>query len=104
HSKGSCVNWPSPGSSILLDTNLLVLVCVGQTGLGNISKHKRLRAFDEADFILLRNILEESRELVTLPNIATEASNLIRQTADPLQGAASEALRALISGENEIYI
>lgn len=98
------MNWPKAGSSILLDANLLVLDCVGRTGLGNISRHKRLNAFDDRDFLLLHQILATARSIVTLPNIATEASNLIRQTANPLRMAASEALRLLLSGRMERYV
>jgi hypothetical protein len=42
-----------PGQTLILDTNLLVLLVVGMTSRAYISRHKRLRAFLESDFDVL---------------------------------------------------
>lgn len=89
--------------SILLDTNLLVLLAVGETGKSLIAKHKRTGSYEIADFEWLQARIRASRGLLLSPNILAETSNLIRQT-DRVTGARiSETLKAIIGSFPESY-
>lgn len=81
------------GRRVLIDSNLLVLFCVGMSGPSYIARHKRLREFDATDFELLRGVVEAAEQLRILPNIATETSNLIRHFALPDRDRFSEVLK-----------
>ncbi|WP_157384411.1 hypothetical protein [Nitratireductor soli] len=83
------------GRKLLVDSNLLVLLCVGNAGENYISSHKRLRAFDVTDFELLQKIVRDAAQLSILPNIATETSNLIRHFALPVRDRFSEVLKRM---------
>jgi hypothetical protein len=87
--------------TILLDSNLAVLLCMGMTGEQNISRHKRLGSFDVTDYRLLVAVLGNARGLVICPNIATETSNLVRQSYESLRDAGARALRELLDSAEE---
>ena len=67
-------------SSIILDTNLLVLFLVRSTDKKLIEKHKRTKAFDIDDFNELITIIKRFRKIISNPYILAETSNLISQT------------------------
>ncbi len=69
--------------SMVLDTNLLVLLVVGITDRALITKHKKLKAFLPADFDLLSDLIKKSQQLVVTPNTLTESSNRIEQIDMP---------------------
>lgn len=92
------------GRRLLLDSNLLVLLCVGNVGPEYIPRHKRLRAFDIADFILLQRIVGMAKELWLLPNVATETSNLVRHFPQPDRDYFSEALKQLALEFSELPV
>ena len=89
------------GQTILLDSNLAVLLCVGLAGREHIPRHKRLAAFDELDFDLLLSVVSSFSAIAVIPNIATETSNLLRQVKPPLRDEVSKALAGLIEGAEE---
>lgn len=85
-----------PKRRLLLDSHLVLLLCVGSAGAGKIHRHKRLRDFDQTDFELLVDRIGRFDQLVITPNIATETSNLLRFGVhdEALQQALAEALAA----------
>jgi len=89
---------------VLLDTNLLVLLCVGSVNPAHISRHKRLQSYDATDFQLLDELVGQAVGVLVLPNIATETSNLLRQISEPFRNAFLVSLRGLIAHSTEIYI
>lgn len=89
--------------SIVLDANLLVLFVVGLVDKQLIGKHKRTRSFEPEDFDLLKQILSEYEEVVVTPNVMTEASNLIAQTAEPALTAVRRQLASLAGVQREVY-
>lgn len=92
------------GCRLLLDSNLLILLCVGSAGADYVSRHKRLRAFDTADVNLLQRAVGAARQLWILPNIATETSNLIRHFPLPDRNLFSEALKRVALEFSELPI
>jgi hypothetical protein len=78
--------------SVVLDTNLLLLLVVGDFDRRLLARHKRTQRFSPADLDLLHRFLDRFECIVVTPNILTETSNLLRQT-DSKTG--SQLLRAL---------
>lgn len=66
-------------SGLLLDTNLLLVVAVGNYDERRLLSFKRTRQFTVEDFHLLQRIIGEFSTLWTTPNIMTEVDNLGRQ-------------------------
>jgi len=67
-------------NSVLIDTNLLVLLIVGLYNKDLISVHKRTKEFIPKDFDLLVKCIKGYKILWVTSHCLAEASNLIRQT------------------------
>jgi rRNA-processing protein FCF1 len=91
-------------SEVLLDANLLILLIVGLVAPTQIGRHKNTSNYAVGDFTLLSRILAASDPIVVTPNIVTEASNLLRQTHDPLRTELGLALRGVLEATREIHI
>lgn len=89
---------------IALDTNLAILLAVGATDTGYISKHKRLRPFDETDFAILDELIGLSAGVVWCPNVLSETSNLVRYVNDPIRSEVAVTLKRLIETWTETVI
>jgi hypothetical protein len=61
--------------SILVDTNLLLLLFLGTVNPARISKFKRTQQFSDQDFYLLVSFLSGFDKVVTTPHILKEVSN-----------------------------
>jgi predicted nucleic acid-binding protein len=90
--------------SVVLDTNLLVLLVVGHTDKSLIERHKNLSTYDADGFDLLVETLAEYSQVVLTPNTLTEASNLVRQIGDPHRLRVTLMLGHLIQEHEERYI
>lgn len=90
-------------TSIIIDTNLLVLLIVGKTNPNLIEKHKRTRIFQREDYNLLINILMNYDEIVVTPHILTETSNLISQTDESTGKALKKTLSGLLQSQREEF-
>ncbi|SLM29872.1 conserved hypothetical protein [Desulfamplus magnetovallimortis] len=66
--------------SVLLDTNLFLLLIVGLYDRNLIGKHKRTNAFTPEDFDLLVELIDPFRELWITSHCLAEVSNLLKQT------------------------
>lgn len=66
--------------SVVLDTNLLLLLIVGSLDRQLIAKHKRTRKFTPDHYDTLRDFLSSYPAISVTPNVITETSNLLRQT------------------------
>jgi rRNA-processing protein FCF1 len=71
--------------SLLIDSNLLLLLFVGLHDRSRIEKYKRTAQFTVEDFRLLLAFVGRFREIVTTPSILTEVSNLLGQLPDKLR-------------------
>jgi hypothetical protein len=89
--------------SIVIDANLLVLLVVGLVDKQLISKHKRTRSFELADFELLVNFLTNFDEIVVTPNVMTEVSNLASQIAEPAHTEIRQQLAKMTGLQREEY-
>nr|VFJ97897.1 MAG: hypothetical protein BECKLFY1418B_GA0070995_111010 [Candidatus Kentron sp. LFY] len=66
--------------SVLIDTNLLVLLVVGLCNRDYISTHKRTRIFSVEDYDLLLKEIEGFEVIWITSHCIAEASNLLKQT------------------------
>lgn len=90
---------------VLIDTNVLVLYIAGATGRSIIAAHKRCNnQFAEEDFDALLALLGDDPELILLPNVVTEASNLLAQIANPYKDALLHTLKAAVLTFREDYV
>jgi len=90
--------------TVLVDTNLLVLLIIGLTDPELIGKHKRAQAFSADDFLLLELFLAGHEQVLVTPGILAETSNLLRQTAEPVRSALLARLAVLIDNVTEVHI
>ncbi|MFO0838554.1 MAG: hypothetical protein U1D55_08485 [Phycisphaerae bacterium] len=83
-------------SSLLLDTNVLLLLGVGLTRRSLVGKFKGTAEYQPRDFDRLRAIANGFERLVTIPHVLAEFSNLFfRQLKHGLHEAdALDAIRA----------
>jgi rRNA-processing protein FCF1 len=70
---------------ILVDTNILLLYCIGAVNKNEISIFKRTKQFVPEDYDTLLGLLNNFESIVTTPNILTEVSNLSGQLKDNLK-------------------
>lgn len=61
---------------VLIDTNLLILLLIGEFDKSLVNTYKRLSAYQVVDFELLKKIIDEFSEIIYTPNILTEVTNL----------------------------
>lgn len=91
-------------ATVLIDTNLLILLIVGLTEEKMIGKHRRTREYDKESYDLLIDSLEDFSEILITPHILAETSNLIRQCEEPLKTKVGECLSELISKSEELQM
>ena len=94
---------PRP-AGYLVDTNLLLLLVVGDEGRDLIAKHGRLDDYTARDYDILRNFLQRARRVMLTPNTLTETSNLLRQHGEPQRSRFMRRLRAIIVESEETVI
>lgn len=63
--------------SVLIDTNLLVLLIVGNVNQDSIKKCCKTKRYSPADFRKLEAYISRFNKIVITPNIATETCNLL---------------------------
>lgn len=61
---------------LIVDSNLLILLLIGNFDKNRISKFKRTNMFTVEDYDLLVNIIKKFNEIIVTPNILTEVCNL----------------------------
>ena len=83
---------------LCIDSGLLVLLVVGQTGEDLIAKHRVLQRFRTKDYRQLVHLLSQFDQCIVTPNVLTETSNLLAQHADPERSKFFRVLHALING------
>ena len=95
---------PKPGvKTLALDANVLVLLTVGLADVKYIARHKRLHpAYRKEHFDFLIDVIERAPALATTTHALTEASNLLRQCAQPMRSEIMAALAALIRTSDEL--
>ena len=89
---------------VAVDANLLLLLIVGSVAPEYISRHKRLKIYQEADYDLLSEIIARPDGLVATPCTSAEVSNIVGYgVADPFKARFVDAFKALIGQLDERY-
>ncbi|HEY5237460.1 MAG TPA: PIN domain-containing protein [Rhizomicrobium sp.] len=89
---------------VVIDSELLVLLVVGIASREYISRHRRLRAYTEADFDLLSDLISRYSEIIVTPNTLTEASNLLGYVNEPIKRHVFDVFRKFIGISGETYL
>jgi hypothetical protein len=89
---------------VIIDTNIMVLLIVGAASKEYITKHKRLEGYTIDDFDLLGLLVAEFSEIVLLPHILAEVSNISRMIAAPARAETQSVLATLIATCPEIPV
>ena len=92
------------GTKLLIDATLAILLVVGSTNRSYIGQHKRLQNFDVTDFGILSKLIEQHDGLLFTPNVWSETSNLVRQTAEPRRSELTATIAVLIDQTDEHYV
>lgn len=93
-----------PPRAAFIDANLLVLLAVGGVDPKLIAKHKRLNEFSPDDYARLTDMLQRIHRVCVMPNVLTEASNLIGQHGEPQRSHFLAELRWIIESSCEIVV
>lgn len=91
-------------ASVVLDSNLLLLLVVGLADRTYIGKHRRLQSYSERDFDLLRQLIAPMSTIIVTPNILTEVSNFAKQIAEPARTRIATAFTVLLDELSEQYV
>jgi rRNA-processing protein FCF1 len=88
-------------SSVILDSNLLLLLAVGMWNPRAIETQKRLGGFTYDDFEVLRSFLGSFYKVVTTAHVLTEVSNLAGAATGQSREAIFRQLASLINTMDE---
>jgi len=89
--------------TLVLDANVLVLLTVGLANPKYIARHKRLHpTYCVRHFDLLLDLVRQAPAAATTTHALTEASNLIRQCAEPMRSDVMLVLQELIQTCDEL--
>ncbi|MFD1253853.1 hypothetical protein DEVEQU_01683 [Devosia equisanguinis] len=89
---------------VILDTNLLLLLVVGETDKAMVDRHRRLQIYTLEDFVWVRQQVNASAGLILCPNIITETSNLIRYSSNRDAIAIAELFKIVVGQFDETYV
>jgi hypothetical protein len=90
--------------SVLLDTNLLVLLVVGLYDKRLIGNHKRTNTFTVEDFDLLVESIEGYEMLWVTSHCLAEVSNLLKHTHESQAKELLIVLKQFISDKKESHV
>lgn len=91
-------------STLLIDTNLIVLLVVGLADEKAVINHKRTRAYTIDDFRLLTEFISSIPEVAVIPNALSEASNLLSFEGDEHARSILNKFSIFLSRAKEKYI
>jgi hypothetical protein len=89
---------------VLVDTNILLLYCVGSYSREQISRFKRTVQFTVEDYDLLVRLLSRFARVVTTPNILSEVNSLSGQMGEPAKTQYFEEFARGIALLDEQYV
>ena len=89
--------------SLIIDTNLLVLLVVGLTRLSLIERHKRTKQYVAADFELLVRCISNSSRIVVTPHTLAETSNLAGNIDGVARREVMSTLARIVQDAEEVW-
>ena len=94
----------SSRNGILLDTELLLLLCVGIFDCQRIKRFKRTMKFDIDDFDNVQRIAGKYKPVYVSPHVLAELSNLSNALPSEVRNDYFISSKRLIRGQFEVYI
>ncbi len=91
-------------NGIVVDSNLLLLFCIGNFDREYISSFKRTQKYAVEDFDTLIAFLAPFKKMVTTPNVLTEVSNLANALSGKHRMSFAESFSDLIKKADEEYL
>lgn len=91
-------------SSVLLDTNLILLLIVGLFDQNLIENHKRTNIFTKNDFELLVKCIAQYQVIWVTAHCLAEVSNLLKQTSSNKHKLLLEHFSKVVSEFKESHI
>jgi hypothetical protein len=91
-------------TGVLIDTNLMLLLVVGNYRPQRVLTFKRTLQYTLDDFDLMTRLVEYFKHRFTTPNILTEVDNLARQLPQTEHHAVATTMAKIVSGLFEIYL
>ena len=89
---------------IVIDTNILLLWCVGTVNRSRISKFSRTEKFLPEDYDIILKVLDYFNKIVTTPNILTEVNSLVNQIGEPERSQCLQILGQGLTKLDEFYV
>lgn len=89
---------------IIIDSNLLLLLIIGTINKNHISNFKRTSAYIPEDYDTLNLFVSQFKNIITSPNILTEASNLANSLSGKYKVAFSNVFANSIRVLEEKYV
>jgi len=89
---------------ILIDTNALVILIIGQIDSKLINSHRRTSIYEEQDYYDLITVIKDYKKLVVLPNVWTEVDNLLNNFGGEQKYKYIVAIKETIKSSSEKYI
>ena len=89
---------------IVIDTNALVILLIGMVDPRQFKTHKATSIYTEKDYLRLLKYIGNLEHLLTLPNILTEADNLLNRFQGDLRYGYARAFLELVNRSTERYL
>ena len=90
--------------SIAIDTNLLILWIAGSCDPARIGHTRRLKNFEAGDLQIVHDFVNDFERHVSLPNVLTEASNLMFDDGIEIARGAAEVFKRYVASIDERFI
>ncbi len=88
---------------VVIDSNALVVYILGLMNPSLVETHEKTGIYEKDDFFYLQRLLH-NKETVTLPNILTEADNLLNRFKGDYRRAYALTFLKFINKSSEEYI
>ena len=91
-------------NGVVLDTELLLVICVGLHSDNLLSSFKKTQTYDSQDYGILLSILNLAKHRYVSPQVLAELTNHADMIKQPARQAVFEIIRKLMSEYLELYL
>lgn len=89
---------------IIIDSNSLVVLLLGNMNPNLVSKHRRTSIYDKEDYFNLLRVIKSYKNLLVIPNIWTEVDNLLNNFSGNYRYEYVKVISELIKETSEKYL
>lgn len=91
-------------SPVIIDTYLILLLIVGLVGVHIIPAHRNLSDYTIEDYVSLSDFITMFSDIILLPHVLAEVSNLARQVNNPYKTQIQLKLRDFVELNGELLL